>query len=473
VNNAPGLDGLGPGDRYELGWRDPLEYTDEVGEGLSEAVIRRISAAKGEQPEILERRLEAFQVFETLHAPAWAEPSLAGLDLDGIHYYARPTKRRVDDWDALPPAMRATFDRLGVSEAERLQLEGLCAQYDSEVVYERTRAELEPLGVVFCDMDTAVRDHWDLVGPHLGTVVPPGRGKFAALNAAVWSGGTFLHVPAGVHIERPLQAYFRVNAERLGQFEHTLIVVGEGGFVHYVDACSATTYESVSLHVGVVEVVAGEGARCRISGIQYWPKNVFNIATKQAVAHRNAHVEWIDANLGARSTLSHPGVDLRGEGAHGSVLSIGYAAAGQRQDTGARMMHLAPHTTSTVTSKSIARDGGRSDYRGVIHIAPHARGARSFVQCDSLLLDEASRADTYPRIEVEEATGRVGHEASVSRLDDARLFYLMSRGLPEQEATALIVAGHVEPLSRELPLDCAREVDRIIALDMEAAGAVG
>jgi Fe-S cluster assembly protein SufB len=473
VSSVEALGDLGPADRYELGWRDCLDYADGTGTGLSEATIRRISAAKGERAEVLQRRLQALEAFEELPTPAWVGPSLVGLDLSEIHYYARPIEHRVDDWAALPPVMRATFDRLGVPEAERFQLEGLCAQYDSEVVYERTRAELDPLGVVFCDMDTAVREHWDLIEPYLGSVVPPGSGKFAALNAAVWSGGTFLYVPAGVHVERPLQTYFRVNAERLGQFEHTLIVVEDGGFAHYVDACSATTYESASLHVGVVEVIAAENSRCRVSGVQYWPKNVFNIATKQAVARRGARVEWIDANLGARATLTHPGVILEGEGAHGSVLSIGYAASGQHQDSGARMMHLAPRTTSTVTSKSIARDGGRSDYRGVIHMAPEAEASRSFVRCDSLILDDASRSDTYPSIEMEAGTSRVGHEASVSRLDDARLFYLMSRGLTEQEATALLVAGFVEPISRELPLDCAREVNRLIALDMEAAGAVG
>lgn len=459
---------------YEKGWHDPLLSLLTTGEGLTEEVVRQVSALKQEPADVLDRRLEAFDTFGKLHLPDWIdEQSLVGLDLDRICFYARPVEGQVDEWGALPRPLRATFERLGVQDAERRELAGLCAQYDSEVVYHRNRAELERLGVIFTDMDTAVRDHWDLVGTHLGSVVPAGDNKFSALNAAVWSGGSFVYIPAGVHVERPLQAYFRVNAEHLGQFEHTLLVVEEGGFVHYVDACSATTYDTASLHVGVVEVIAKEGARCRITSIQDWPKNVYNLAIKRAIAHRDSTVEWVDASIGARLTMSYPSVVLQGERAHGAVLSIGYAAGGQHQDSGAKMIHLAPNTTSTVTSKSISRRGGRAGYRGLVHIAPDASSARSFVQCDSLILDEQSRSDTYPHLDVEEATSRVGHEATISRIDEGRLFYLMSRGLDEEEATALLVAGFVEPVSRELPLSCAEEVNRLIALDMAAAGSVG
>ena len=459
---------------YEKGWHDPVLYSVATGEGLTEEVIRRISAAKDERVDVLDRRLEALGLFEEMRLPEWVdEQMLAGLDLGRICFYARPEGEQVDEWRAVPRPLRATFERLGVPDSERRELAGLCAQYDSEVVYHRNRSELERLGVVFADMDTAVRDHWDLVGPYFGSVVPVGDNKFSALNAAVWSGGSFVYVPAGVHVERPLQAYYRVNAEHLGQFEHTLLVVEEGGFVHYVDACSATTYDTASLHVGVVEVVAKEGARCRITGIQDWPQNVYNLAIKRAIAHRDSTVEWVDANIGARLTMSYPSVVLQGEQAHGAVLSIGYAAGGQHQNTGARMIHLAPDTTSTVTSKSISRRGGRAGYRGLVQVAPNASSARSFVRCDSLILDEQSRSDTYPHLDVEEATSRVGHEATVSRIDEGRLFYLMSRGLGEEEATALMVTGFVEPISRELPLNCAEEVNRLIALDMTAAGAVG
>jgi Fe-S cluster assembly protein SufB len=457
-----------------MGWRDPVCYDAAAGEGLTEDVVRTMSASKQECPELLERRLAALATFRRLGLPSWLDAeALSGLNLDRIRFYARPESGRSDRWSTVPAPMRATFERLGIPEAEQRHLAGLCAQYDSEVVYQRNRAELEPMGVIFTDMDTAVQEHWDLVEPYLGSVVAPDDNKYAALNDVVRSGGTFLYVPAGVRVERPLQAYYRVNAERLGQSEHTLVVVGEGSYVHYVDACSATTYGTASLHVGVVEVVAEAGARCRVTGIQNWPKNVFNLSTKRAVARREATVEWIDANVGARVTMTYPCVLLAGNGARGSVLSIGYAAGGQYQETGAKMIHLAPGTTSTVVSKSISRGGGRAGYRGVVHVAPEAADARSFVRCDSLILDDQSRSDTHPCLEMEEPTARIGHEATVSRIDENRLFYLMSRGLREDEAVALLVSGFIEPINRELPLECAAEVNRLIALDMATAGAVG
>jgi Fe-S cluster assembly protein SufB len=433
-----------------------------------------ISAAKGERADLLDRRLAALEAFGRLAHPPWMDDgALADLDVERIRCYGDPGGGRTDRWSEVPARLRATFERLGMQAAERRHLAGLCAQYDSEVVYRRTRSELEPLGVVFTDMDTAIRDHWDLVGPYLGSVVAPDDNKYAALNEALRSGGTFVYVPPGVRVERPLQAYFRVNAERLGQFEHSLVVVGEGGYVHYVDACSATTYETAALHVGVVEVVAAARSRCRITGIQNWPKNVYNLATKRAVAASGATVEWIDANIGARTTLNYPCVRLVGPGAHGSVLSIGYASQGQRQDTGAKMIHEAPRTTSIVVSKSISNRGGRAGYRGVVRVGREAREASSFVRCDSLILDDRSRSDTHPHLEMEADGARIGHEATVSRLDEDRLFYLMSRGVDEDQAMALLVAGFVEPINRELPMECAGEVNRLIALDMAAAGAVG
>jgi len=471
MGGPPAVD---PGGGYRMGWRDSTRYRLATGDGIDEEAVCAVSAIKGERPGLLARRLAALEVFAGMADPAWMDPgALAGLDLDRIRCYAGPDADASDRWAAVPEPLRGTFERLGVPEAERSHLAGLCAQYDSEVVYHRTRSELDPLGVVFTDMDTALRDHRDLVDPHFGSVVPPDDNRYAALNDAARSGGTFLYVPPGVRVERPLQAYFRVNAERLGQFEHTLIVVGEGSHVHYVDACSATTHADAALHVGVVEVVAAPGSRVRVTGIQNWPRTVYNIATKRARAARGATVEWIDANLGGRATLNYPCVLLDGEGARGSVLSIGYAARGQHQDTGAKMIHRAPGTTSTVVSKSISRGGGVAGYRGVIRAAPGSVGARSSVRCDSLILDDESRSDTHPCLAAEERSARIAHEATVSRIDADRLFYMMSRGLGEDDATALLVAGFVEPISRELPLECAREVNRLIALDMTAAGAVG
>jgi len=459
---------------YELGWHDEIDYAYTAGRGLDEHHIRDLSARKGESADVLERRLTAFRAFRRMPMPTWgASGELDRIDFDDLRYYVRATPADVHDWNEVPITIKGTFERLGLPQAEESVLDGVSAQYDSEVVYHRNRAELDRLGVIFTDMDTAVRKHWDLVGRYLGTVVPFDDNKFAALNSAVWSGGSFLYVPPGVRVERPLQAYFRINAERLGQFERTLVVVGEGAFVHYIDSCSAATSASTTLHAGVIEVVVKAGARCRVTGLQNWSKNVYNLVTKRAVAYEDATMEWTDGNIGAGLTMNYPSVMLVGAGAHGEVLSVGYAGQGQYQDTGAKMYHLAPSTTSLVTSKGISRDGGRSTYRGVVHVARGARQARSFVRCDSLILDPISRADTYPAIEVEEFDAHIGHEATVSRVNEDQLFYMMSRGLDEEEAMSMLVAGFIEPIVRQLPLACAGEVNRLISLDMAAAGAVG
>jgi Fe-S cluster assembly protein SufB len=459
---------------YALGWRDPVECVFATEEGLDEDVIRQISARKHESAWMLQRRLTAFRAFHRIAAPTWGgSGKLDDIDFSEIRYYVRPTDTPRADWNEVPITIKSTFDRLAVPQAEEEFLGGLSAQYDSEVVYHHNRLELDRLGVIFTDMDTAVRDHWDLVSRYWGTVVPYDDNKFAALNTAVWSGGSFLYVPPGVQVPRPLQAYFRINAERLGQFERTLVVIGEGGFAHYIDGCSAAAWGTTSLHAGVVEVIVERGARCRITGLQNWSKSVLNLVTKRAVAHEDATMEWIDGNVGARLTMNYPSVLLVGAGAHGEVLSIGYAGHDQYQDTGAKMFHLAPATTSLVTSKAICRDGGRAGYRGVVHFEPVARDSHSFVRCDSLLLDTRSRAETHPTIEVEGSHAHVGHEATVSKVNDDQLFYLMSRGLDENEATAMLIAGFIEPIARQLPIACANQINRMITLDMAAAGAVG
>ena len=459
---------------YGLGWRDEIDYVYAADRGLDEQHIRDLSARKGESADVLERRLTALRAFRQMPMPTWAgNGELASIDFDDLSYYMRPSHAPARNWDEVPITIKSTFERLDVPQAELSLLGGVNAQYDSEVVYHRNRAELDRLGVIFTDMDTAIRDHWDLVGRYLGTVVPFDDNKFAALNSAVWSGGSFLYVPAGVHVERPLQAYFRINAEKLGQFERTLVVVEEGGFVHYIDSCSAASWSSTSLHAGVIEVVVKGGARCRVTGLQNWSKNVYNLVTKRAVVHDDATMEWVDGNIGARFTMSYPSVMLIGPGAHGEVLSIGHAGRSQYQDTGAKMFHLAPSTTSLVTSKSICRDGGRAVYRGIVHVANGARQSRSFVRCDSLILDPISRADTHPVIEVEELETHIGHEATVSRVNEEQLFYMQTRGLTEDEATSMLIAGFIEPIVRELPLACAGEINHLIGLDMAAAGAVG
>ena len=458
--------------KYQLGWSDVEDYVFKPKKGLNEQIIRDISGMKGEPEWMLAFRLKAYQRFLRKPIPTWGGGgALADIDFDDIYYYIKPTAGQAKDWDMVPESIKNTYEKLGIPEAERKYLAGVTAQYESEVVYHRNREDLESLGVLFCDMDTALREYPDLVKQYFGTIIPPNDNKFAALNSAVWSGGSFIYVPRGVHVDQPLQAYFRINAENMGQFERTLIIVDEGGYCHYVEGCSAPTYSSDSLHSAVVEIVVKEGGRCRYTTIQNWSNNVYNLVTKRAAAYRNATMEWIDGNLGSKLTMKYPAVWLMEEGAHGEVLSIAFAGKGQHQDAGAKIVHAAPRTTSLITSKSISKDGGRGGYRGLVRVENGAEQVKSFVRCDALILDDQSRSDTYPYMEIEEADAQIGHEATVSKVGDDQLFYLMSRGLTEQQATAMIVAGFIEPIVRELPMEYAVELNRLIELQME--GAVG
>jgi Fe-S cluster assembly protein SufB len=397
----------------------------------------------------------------------WFAVNMPDLDFDDIYYYIKPTSGQVEDWNELPDSIKNTYEKLGIPEAERKYLAGVTAQYESEVVFHRNRADLEAKGIIFCDMDTAVRDHPDLVRRYFGKVIPPNDNKFAALNSAVWSGGSFIYVPPGVVVDQPLQAYFRINAENMGQFERTLIIADVGSQVHYIEGCSAPVYTSDSLHSAVVELVALEGARITYTTIQNWSNNVYNLVTKRARAEAEAHVEWIDGNIGSRLTMKYPSVYLMGPKASGEVLSVAYAGAGQHQDAGAKMFHVAPETTSTIVSKSISKDGGMTTYRGKVHVDEGATGAKSFVRCDALLLDDTSVSETKPYMEVAERDARIGHEATVSKVGENQLFYLMSRGLSETQAMGMIVNGFIEPITRTLPMEYAGEWSRLIELQME------
>ncbi len=458
--------------KYRLGWSDAEDYVFKPEKGLSEEIIRQMSGMKGEPAWMLEFRLKAYQRFLRKPVPTWGGGGLLQtIDLDNIYYYIKPTEGQAKSWDMVPEGIKRTYERLGIPQAERKYLAGVTAQYESEVVYHRNREDLARLGVLFCDMDTALREYPDLVRQHFGTVIPPGDNKYAALNSAVWSGGSFIYVPPGVHLDQPLQAYFRINAENMGQFERTMIIVDEGAYCHYVEGCSAPVYSTDSLHAAVVEIIIKDGGRCRYTTIQNWSNNVFNLVTKRAVAHRNATMEWVDGNIGSRLSMKYPAVWLVGEGAHGEVLSIAFAGQGQHQDTGAKIVHAASNTTSLITSKSISKDGGRAGYRGLLRVEEGAHHVKSFVRCDALILDPQSRSDTYPYMEIEEADANIGHEATVSKVGDDQLFYLMTRGLGEAEATAMIVAGFIEPIVRELPMEYAVELNRLIELQME--GSVG
>jgi Fe-S cluster assembly protein SufB len=449
---------------------DDVQYSFKSQKGLTEEVVRQISAIKGEPQWMTDIRLEAYRIFLSKPTPQWGG-ELGNIDYDDIYYYVRATDGAERDWDEVPQEIKDTFDRLGIPEAEQKYLQGVSAQYDSESVYHNIRQDLEDKGVIFLDMDSALRQHPDIVRQYFGTVIPSHDNKFAALNTAVWSGGSFIYVPPGVHVEMPLQAYFRINTQNMGQFERTLIIVDEGAYVHYVEGCTAPIYSSDSLHSAVVEIIVKAGGRCRYTTIQNWSNNVYNLVTKRAVAYRNATMEWVDGNLGSRLTMKYPAVILMEEGAHGEVLSIAFAGAGQHQDAGAKITHLAPNTTSQIISKSISKDGGRSSYRGLLKIAEGAENSKSNVVCDALLLDDQSRSDTYPTIEVDAKRVTMGHEASVSRIGEDQLFYLMSRGLSEDEANALIVNGFLEPLVKELPMEYALELNRLIQIQLE--GSIG
>jgi Fe-S cluster assembly protein SufB len=457
--------------RYKLGWADEENYVFKPRKGLSREIVEEMSRIKGEPEWMRKFRLRALEYFFRRPMAPWFAVNMPDLDFDDIYYYIKPTDRQVDQWEALPESIKRTWDRLGIPEAERKYLAGVTAQYESEVVYHRNRVELERQGVIFTDMDSAVREYPDLVRQYFGTVIPPNDNKFAALNSAVWSGGSFIYVPPGVKVDMPLQAYFRINAENMGQFERTLIIADEGAQVHYIEGCSAPVYSTDSLHSAVVELIAKPGARITYTTIQNWSTNVYNLVTKRARAEAEARVEWIDGNIGSRLTMKYPSVYLVGPKASGEVLSVAYAGAGQHQDTGAKMIHAAPETTSTIVSKSISKDGGIATYRGLVHVDEGAERSRSFVRCDALLLDDHSISETKPYMEVAERASWIGHEATISKVSDDQLFYLMSRGLSESQAMSLIVNGFIEPVTRTLPMEYAVEWSRLIELQMD--GAVG
>jgi Fe-S cluster assembly protein SufB len=458
------------GYKEKFGFHDDIKPIFKSRRGLDKDVVVEISEMKGEPAWMKEFRLKSLEYFERKPLPTWGG-NVAEIDFQNIFYYLKPAEEQGKTWDDVPSDIKRTFDKLGIPEAEQKFLSGVGAQYDSEVVYHKIKEELSNKGVIFTDTDSALRDHPDLFREYFGTLIPPSDNKFAALNSAVWSGGSFIYVPKGVKIDMPLQAYFRINAQNMGQFERTLIIVDEGAWVHYVEGCTAPIYASDSLHSAVVEIIVKPGARCRYTTIQNWSNNVFNLVTKRAAAYRDATMEWVDANLGSKLTMKYPSVYLMEPGAHAEILSIAFAGKGQHQDAGGKAVHAAPNTTSSVVSKSISKDGGRAGYRGLIKVAKGATGCKSTVRCDALILDEASRSDTYPYMEIEEDQVSIGHEATVSKIGDEQLFYLMSRGIPEAEAAAMIVSGFIEPITKELPMEYAVEMNRLIQLQME--GSVG
>ena len=456
---------------YEYGWADSDAAGASARRGLNEDVVRDISAKKSEPEWMLEHRLKGLKLFERKPMPNWGS-DLSGIDFDTIKYFVRSTEKQAATWDDLPADIKNTYDKLGIPEAEKQRLvSGVAAQYESEVVYHAINEELAAQGVIFLDTDTGLKEYPELFQEYFGSVIPSGDNKFSALNSAVWSGGSFIYVPKGVHVEIPLQAYFRINTENMGQFERTLIIVDEGAYVHYVEGCTAPIYSSDSLHSAVEEIIVKKGGRCRYTTIQNWSNNVYNLVTKRAKAEAGATMEWIDGNIGSKVTMKYPSVFLMGEHAKGEVLSIAFAGEGQHQDAGAKMVHLAPHTSSTIVSKSVARGGGRTSYRGLVRVNKGAHHSASTVKCDALLVDQISRSDTYPYVDVREDDVSMGHEATVSKVSADQLFYLMSRGLTEDEAMAMVVRGFVEPIARELPMEYALELNRLIELQME--GAVG
>ncbi len=464
----PGLKDLG---RYEYGWADSDSAGATAKRGLNEDVVRDISGRKNEPQWMLDLRLKSLRLFGKKPMPSWGS-DLTGIDFQNIKYFVKSTEKQATTWDELPEDIKNTYDRLGIPEAEKQRLvSGVAAQYESEVVYHQIREDLEEKGVIFVDTDTGLREHEDLFREYFASVIPVGDNKFAALNTAVWSGGSFIYIPPGVHVDIPLQAYFRINTENMGQFERTLIIADEGSYVHYVEGCTAPIYKSDSLHSAVVEIIVKKNARVRYTTIQNWSNNVYNLVTKRATAAEGATMEWIDGNIGSKVTMKYPAVFLLGEHAKGETLSIAFAGEGQHQDAGAKMVHAAPNTSSTIVSKSVARGGGRTSYRGLVQILEGAHGSRSSVVCDALLVDTISRSDTYPYVDIREDDVTMGHEATVSKVSEDQMFYLMSRGMTEEEAMAMIVRGFVEPISRELPMEYALELNRLIELQME--GAVG
>ena len=464
----PGLKDLGT---YEYGWSDSDAAGASARRGLSEDVVKDISSRKSEPQWMKDLRMKGLKLFGKKPMPTWGS-DLSGIDFDNIKYFVKSTEKQATTWDELPEDIKNTYDRLGIPEAEKQRLvAGVAAQYESEVVYHQIREDLEEQGVLFLDTDTALREHEDLFREYFTSVIPVGDNKFAALNSAVWSGGSFIYVPPGVHVDIPLQAYFRINTENMGQFERTLIIADEGSSVHYVEGCTAPIYQSDSLHSAVVEIVVKKNARVRYTTIQNWSNNVYNLVTKRATCAEGATMEWIDGNIGSKVTMKYPAVFLLGEHSKGETLSVAFAGEGQHQDAGSKMVHAAPHTSSTIVSKSVARGGGRTSYRGLVQILDGAHHSKSSVVCDALLVDQISRSDTYPYVDVREDDVQMGHEATVSKVSEDQMFYLMSRGMSETEAMAMIVRGFVEPIARELPMEYALELNRLIELQME--GAVG
>lgn len=455
---------------YKYGFHDDVAPVFKSRKGLNKEIIHQISDMKDEPDWMLEFRLEAYEIFKAKPDVKWGG-YLASLDFNDIYYYVKASDRTERNWEDVPEDIKNTFDRLGIPEAERKFLAGVGAQYDSEVVYHSAREEFEKIGVLFLDTDTALKEHPEIFREYFGTVIPSLDNKFAALNSAVWSGGSFIYVPPGVKVDYPLQAYFRINTENMGQFERTLIIVDEGAEIHYVEGCTAPTYSSESLHSAVVEIICKPHSRVRYTTIQNWSGNVYNLVTKRAMAYEDATMEWVDGNLGSKLTMKYPSVYMVEEGAHGEILSIAFSGANQHQDAGGKVVHLAPNTTSRIISKSISKNGGRSSYRGLLKVAENATGCKSHVVCDALMLDSDSRSDTYPVIEVDAADVTVEHEARVSKIGEEQLFYLMSRGLSEEEASAMIVNGFIEPLVKELPMEYAVEMNRLIQLQME--GSIG
>ena len=468
IVDRPELDSLG---QYEFGWHDADSAGAVAKRGINAAVVTDISARKNEPAWMLERRLKALELFEKKPMPNWGA-DLSAIDFDNIKYFVKSTERQAQSWEDLPEDIRRTYERLGIPEAERQRLvAGVAAQYESEVVYHQIREDLEQQGVIFLDTDTALKEHEDIFKEYFGTIIPSGDNKFAALNTAVWSGGSFVYVPKGVHVEIPLQAYFRINTENMGQFERTLIIADEDSYVHYIEGCTAPIYQSDSLHSAVVEIIVKKNARVRYTTIQNWSNNVYNLVTKRAIAHEGATMEWVDGNIGSKVTMKYPSIILAGEHARGETLSVAFAGEGQHQDAGAKMIHLAPYTTSSIISKSIARGGGRTSYRGEIRVNPGAHHSANTVRCDALLVDTISRSDTYPANDIREDDVSMGHEATVSQISAEQLFYLQSRGMPEDEAMAMIVRGFIEPIAKELPMEYALELNKLIEMQME--GAVG
>jgi len=464
----PGLKDLG---KYEYGWADSDAAGSVAKRGLDADVVRGISELKNEPTWMLEQRLKALSIFDRKPMPTWGA-DLSGINFDTIKYFVRSTEGQAQSWEDLPEDIKNTYDRLGIPEAEKQRLvAGVAAQYESEVVYHQIREDLEEKGVIFVDTDTALQEHEELFREYFGTVIPAGDNKFSALNTSVWSGGSFIYVPKGVHVDIPLQAYFRINTENMGQFERTLIIVDEDAYVHYVEGCTAPIYKSDSLHSAVVEIIVKKGGRCRYTTIQNWSNNVYNLVTKRAKAEEGATMEWVDGNIGSKVTMKYPAVWMTGPHARGEVLSVAFAGEGQFQDTGAKMTHMAPYTSSNVVAKSVARGGGRSAYRGLVQINANAHHSTSNIECDALLVDNISRSDTYPYNDIRNDHVTLGHEATVSKVSDEQLFYLMSRGIAEEEAMAMIVRGFVEPIAKELPMEYALELNRLIELQME--GSVG